>query len=828
MRRVRNRAAPHVALSLTEFETMSILSSVARDFRAAASAAMKAGRAKCATCSLTALASLFAASATVGTAAAIATAAVAIAASPTSLHGQSAVRLGGVVHDAAGTPIPGATVLVEGTNLRTSTDSTGRFVFSALQPGRYHVRVERLGYTTFRAMQNAGDVMDITLVARAIDLGGVTVIGSGRDAAEVREQLRTNPGSVANIEPFELRATRQANLPDILRFTPGVFAQARFGAADEAQISIRGSGLRNNFHLRGLTILVNGMPYRNADGFSDFESIELLTAQSVQVYKAASAFRFGGSTLGGAVDIETKTGYTSEPINVNAQGGAYGFFKGQASSGAVSGPFNYYASYARTQVDGYRDWSAQKRDRVNLHAGYVLSKRFDARAFYLYANVSEQLPGSLTRGEFDATPDMAVPTNAQNRWGRDYQLHHLGTQLRAQISPSQRLEIAPYIQYRDIVHPIFQVIDQISRDFGTEVRYQNNAAIGDRANTLSAGVQFATGTVDNKQYVNSGGNEGALTKDQLDRAGSTALYVEDRFNATSKLSAVIGLRYATALRRVEDRFLSNGDQTDERDFNAFTPRLGVIYDLPAVHGQLYANASRTYEPPLLLELNSLAVPGFVDVKPQDARQLEIGSRGAARGWTWDVALYNIEIRDEILNVNVTPFPTAQFTVPAYRNAERTRHRGIEAGAERDIASSLLSSGKGGDRLSARAAYTLNRFTFTRDSLYQGNRLPGAPDHVFDAELVYRHPSGLTLRPSAEWVTGKYFANSANTVSNEGWVTFNTRGELLMPHYNARIFVEARNITDRRYSAAVTVDDAAGRHFLPADRRAVYAGLQWQH
>jgi iron complex outermembrane receptor protein len=736
--------------------------------------------------------------------------------------------LSGLVHDAAGAPIHGANVIVEGTNLQQMTDTAGRFAFTNLPAGRYHVRVERLGYSTFRMMHDAGTMMDITLLARAVDLGGVTVIGSGREAAEIKERLRTNPGSVANIEPQALRATRQANLPDILRYTPGVFAQARFGAADESQISIRGSGLRNNFHLRGLTVLVNGMPYRNADGFSDFESLELLTAQSVQVYKAASAFRYGGSTLGGAVDIETKTGYTAERFNANAQGGGYGFFKGQLSSGAVSGPFDYYASFARTQLDGYREWSGQKRDRVNLHAGYVISPNIDARAFYLFANIHEELPGSLTAAQLESAPASAVAENVSNRWGRDYQLHHFGTQIRAQISPTQRIEIAPYVQYRDIVHPIFQVIDQISRDIGTEVRYENTASLGRHSNSLSVGVQYAAGNLDDRQYVNSGGKEGALTKDQRDEAGTTAFYAEDRFSVTPRLSTVAGLRWATSLRRVRDHFLSNGDQSATRNFDAFTPRLGLLYDMPSLNGQLYANISRTYEPPLLLELNSLAVPGFVDVKPQDARQLEVGTRGSGRGWTWDVALYSIAIRDEIMNLNVQPFPGATFTVPTYRNADRTRHRGIEAGFEHDVTTNLLAHDRGGDRLSAHVAYTLNDFRFVRDSVYAGNRLPGAPDNVLNAELVYRHPAGITIRPSMEWVSGNYFTNSANTVSNDGWITFSARAELLMPHYNTRLFIEGRNLTDRIYSGAVTVDDAAGRYFLPADRRTLYAGIQWQH
>jgi iron complex outermembrane receptor protein len=77
--------------------------------------------------------------------------------------------------------------------------------------------------------------------------------------------------------------------------TPGVYVQPRFGAADESQISIRGSGLRNNFHLRGVNVLVNGMPYRNADGFTDFESLELLNTESIEVYKGG--MRFGTADL---------------------------------------------------------------------------------------------------------------------------------------------------------------------------------------------------------------------------------------------------------------------------------------------------------------------------------------------------------------------------------------------------------------------------------------------------------------------------------------------------------------------------------------------------
>lgn len=750
---------------------------------------------------------------------------------PHAARAQETGRIRGTVVAATGEPLQGATVRLGDSGRTAVTDAQGGFSFGGLAAGSYTLAAERIGYrpATSTVAVAAGRIAEvrIELQAGAVALQGVTAIGSSQELREVRERMAREPGSVHLIAPEEIRATRQANLGDVLRFVPGVYAAPRFGAADETQLSIRGSGLRNNFHLRGVNLLVNGMPYRNADGFTDFESLELLTTEDIQVYKGANALRYGGSTLGGAVNLETKTGYTSRPFNAVAEGGSSGFFKGQASSGAVIGRFNYYASYARTDLDGYRAHDDQQRDRVNLHLGYALSPAVDLRTFYLFAHVREDLPGSLTAAEFADDPKQAVPGNVSNDWGRDYDLHHVGVQLRAQLGGATRVEVAPYFQYRDIVHPIFRVIDQVSRDWGAELRVENTSPLGGRANRLTVGVQPSYGNIDDRQFANVGGDEGALAKQQRDVAGGVAVYAEDALQITPRLTTVLGLRYGRDVRRVEDFFLSDGDQSDRRLFTAWMPRLGLLYELPGVSGQIFANASRTYEPPLLLELNNLTVPGFVDVDAQDAWQFEIGTRGRSGGVEWNIAAYDVELRDEILNMNVQPFPNAPFTVPTYRNAERTRHYGVETGLGYTLPSAILTGAGGGDRLGARLAYTFARYRFVRDSLYEGNDIPGAPSHVVQAELVYRHPVGLTIRPNVEWVPGRYFVDSGNTLRNEGWTVFGARAELLVPRARSTVFVEARNLTDEVYSPAVQVDDAAGRHFNPADGRSLYVGVRWQ-
>jgi iron complex outermembrane receptor protein len=288
----------------------------------------------------------------------------------------------------------------------------------------------------------------------------------------------------------------------------------------------------------------------------------------------------------------------------------------------------------------------------------------------------------------------------------------------------------------------------------------------------------------------------------------------------------VGVRLDHAIRKARDRFLSDGDQSDHREFNPVLPKVGMLYSLPSVQGQVYANVSRSFEPPLLLELNSLTVPGFIDVDGQDAWQFELGVRGRTGAVAWDIAAYDVELENEILNINVQPFPGAPFTVPTYRNAPRTRHYGLETGLEYQLRRGIFRHGTDADDVRLRLAYTFARYRFVEDSQYVGNEIPGAPKHHLQAEVRYQHPSGFSLAPRVEWVPGSYFINSANTASNDGWATLGLRAEYGFDRLGLTAFVAGENLTDTRYSASVQVDNAAGRSFEPADGRAFYLGFRW--
>ncbi|MGH7638960.1 MAG: TonB-dependent receptor domain-containing protein, partial [Gemmatimonadaceae bacterium] len=203
------------------------------------------------------------------------------------------------------------------------------------------------------------------------------------------------------------------------------------------------------------------------------------------------------------------------------------------------------------------------------------------------------------------------------------------------------------------------------------------------------------------------------------------------------------------------------------------------------------------------------------LSPQRAWQYEVGARDGAGLLQWELSLYDIELRDELLNQNVQPFPGAPFTVPTYRNAPRTRHAGIEAGL------ALLCGS-----VSGRASYAFNRFTFVNDPQFRDNDLPGAPSHYLAAEATWTHRAGLSLTPTIEWSPSRYHVNSANSDTNEPWAALGARVDWSVERAGATVFLHARNLTDARYSASVQVDNAVGRYFEPADSRSFYVGMRW--
>ena len=369
------------------------------------------------------------------------------------------------------------------------------------------------------------------------------------------------------------------------------------------------------------------------------------------------------------------------------------------------------------------------------------------------------------------------------------------------------------------MHPIFQWLDYTVDDYGGFVRAVDDRTLGGMRNRLTVGANLHNGEMDTEQFVNIGGQKGALASSYVDTSENALVYAENSLYVRPDIALIAGVQFVHATREREDRFLSNGDQSGSSDFDLWSPKLGVLWDVDP-NWQVFANVSRSAEVPSY-DTNNFASPVTSTLQEQTATTFEIGTRGQRGAIGWDVSVYRAEIDDELQCVTTGPFSACSPI-----NADSTVHQGIEAGLDAGIAQSLFT---GGDSLTLNTAYTLNDFAFDGDAIYGNNELPGVPKQFLRTELLYSHPQGFYAGPNIEWSPEAYFADNANTLDVDSYTLLNFRvGYDVGSGWSA--YLEGRNLTDERYIATVAIAGTASptsELFNPGTGRSIYGGLRYR-
>jgi iron complex outermembrane receptor protein len=642
-----------------------------------------------------------------------------------------------------------------------------------------------------------------------------------------REAIDRTPGGASLVPAEEFRGGRAATPKDILDYVPGVFVQTRFG--EDSRLSIRGSGLSRNFHLRGLMLLQDGIPLNTADGAGDFEDIDPLIVRYAEVYKGANALQFGSTLPGGAVNFVTPTGRGWTPFQARVEGGSFGYFRGQASTGATVGALDYFITPTFVRQDGFRQQQDQTAYRLNTNIGYRFGDAAESRFYLAYNNTDQELPSALSKSAALTSPRSTAPINIVNNYHRDVESFRLANRTSFLIGDTTQLTVGVYFLDTDLYHPIFQVIDNHFNDGGAFARADGEEDLAGYRNTWTLGLFANAGRNDDKRFVNVGGSRGALTFDSEETAANLQLYGENRFYVVPEVALIAGAQAFWSLRDADDKFLVDGDQSARRSFSGVNPKLGVLWEAtPTV--QVFGNASWSTEVPTFSELNPTAsVPGGAKLDPQRAITAELGTRGRTGDGDlgWELAYYRSWIKDELQNFALPSGAT--FTL----NADRTIHQGIELGADATLLKNLmLRSADAPDRVRLRLAYTFSDFRFDGDPAFGDNEIPGAPRHYVRAELVYQHPSGFYAGPNIEAVPTSYFVDNANTLTAPPYAIVGFRAGWMAEH-GFSVFADARNLADRRYVSSVgTIPAATGApatdsQFYPGDGRALFVGAEYR-
>ena len=211
-----------------------------------------------------------------------------------SISAQNTAELIGTVTDkVTHQPLIGADVYIKELNKGVSTDARGQYRLAHLPEGNYIVWFSFLGYQTFgKKISVKGQVRsDVSLKEQAEEISGVTVSGKS-----IAHQKKEQSMPVTVIDMSNLRGT-VSSVQDILLKTVGITLRTSGGVGSSSRISVRGlEGKRIGF-------FIDELPLGEQTDYIDINDIPVDMIDRIEIYKGVVPARFGGSSLGGAINI---------------------------------------------------------------------------------------------------------------------------------------------------------------------------------------------------------------------------------------------------------------------------------------------------------------------------------------------------------------------------------------------------------------------------------------------------------------------------------------------------------------------------------------------
>jgi iron complex outermembrane receptor protein len=666
---------------------------------------------------------------------------------------------------------------------------------------------------------------------------------------------------------------RKSNLRDVIQLTPGVLMSDR-GENSQGTISIRGSDISQTGPRsgRGVRAYIDGVPVGRTESGITLPILDISAADYLEIYRGANSLRYGALATGGAINLVTKTGLTAPGARLSSYFGSYGVKQGQLEYGGVRDRFDYYFQTNGYRNDGYEYHSTNDTKRFSGNVGWRPTENIETRTSVAIGSTKQELATQVPLNQIYTYRRSGYdPTNAtfpyDTRANFDYQRVSNKTVFR---DGTTSLEISPYYLHTGFDHlpsPRAGIIDVKWTDVGVSTRLEHKTEIAGLPTELVAGYRptYETANYRDNQWVpgSAGTVKGKLVYNDAFKSWLHEAYGEAAIEVLPHVRAFLGLQAFTTNRTLRDEYFgpvvppgglqgpgsSNGRRNYDRDFEALNPKFGASWEYTPRHF-IYGNASRSTEVPnsgdifaLLSIEQAVNLKVVQDLRMQKAWTFEGGVRGAWDRFQYDVTLYHMNLKDEILSQCALGLIPTPLQTPAVRgqfacnivgslvpfNADSTVHRGVEAVFRTKPFVDVVAPG---DNIFLNAAWTFSDFYFDNDRLYGSSHLPVIPRHHAFGELGYRHASGFYASGNV-----RYIGERATTFDGSGGDAFTIPAYALLgakvgwraPDDSASVWLEARNLTDVAYAGDFTAlrrsDDAVGPFtVIPGTGRAFYAGF----
>ncbi len=368
---------------------------------------------------------------------------------PLALARQGSYEVKGVVVDASGNPVIGATVVELGTTNGTSTDFNGQYVLSVTD-GNSAVQISFIGYKNLERVASSADLARVVLEEDLMSLDEVVVIGYGA----VKKNDMT--GSVIAVKAEEVNRGALTSPQELLRGkVPGVNIVSGNGAPGAgAEIRIRGGASLSASN--NPLIVIDGVPVANDAGPGMSNGLAMVNPNDIAsftVLKDASATAIYGSRgANGVIIVTTKSGESGRiTVNYNIYGGV----KNMANKDALV-PQNTY-DFVRTQYEysvlkgntksyytpNYGTWEDMDLYR-NMPANDWVEQVFGRTGTVFDHNLSVSGNGD----KYKWTASYSHHDEKTIMIGSDYKRNNLS--FKGQFKPVKRVSIDVNVRYSDV------------------------------------------------------------------------------------------------------------------------------------------------------------------------------------------------------------------------------------------------------------------------------------------------------------------------------------------------------------------------------------------
>lgn len=637
------------------------------------------------------------------------------------------------------------------------------------------------------------------------------------------------------------------NLSELLAGQAGVVATDRSNYAQDLQIAVRGFGARSTFGVRGVRILVDGIPATMPDGQGQAATAHLATASQVDVLRGPLAQLYGNAA-GGVVQVTTRD---PQPGGAAQAGIALGSFGQQLADASVDfgdRRLGGLIGVSHFEIDGWRSHSAARRTHVNAK----LQARPDSRTrvtalINLFDQPQALDPLGLAQAQWHEDPRQATLLATAFRTRKSVAQNQLGLVLERQLSDTDSVQLRAYGGSRQLTQYLSFSGAAASSAGGVvdlDRAYQGAAATWTRSLrsgsglpvTWTAGVEVNRLSEHRQGFVNDAGTAGALRRDEQDQARDTGLFAQVDAWLAPRWRAMAGLRASQVRMRVDDRFITpaNPDDSGARSWRHASPALGAVF-AATEQLNLYANLGRGFETPTLAEMaysTGNTGPNY-GLSAARSRQWEVGAKWRSDHQQLDVAWFDTRSQGEIV-----PVATVNGR-SVFQNVDNVRRRGLEVGWRAQWGAWSPSAS-----YTYLDAYFGSAYTGAGDAaIAAGNRLPGTARHLAQVAVDYaptpRWQAGATLN-----VSGTVFANDVNTARAPGYAVLGLHAAYRLGAGAAgegagagsgnagratrwQLWARLDNVFNRNYAATLIVNDGNGRFFEPAAGRRLMVGVRAQ-